>query len=224
MSASSMIQSGPWSRGDIVIHPRRPEWGEGTIEQASSISHEGQPAQRLVINFTNHGRAVINTGVAALVRKESLATMSTTSSSQRFPANAPSNPSELPDANKGWLGKLGQVKTGDELYRLPDSMTDPFLSLSKRLQATLDSYRFSTEPRALIDWAIAQTGLSDPLSKHSRPELEQAFPRFARDRENHLFELVRTLKRQNRMDILQTLLNETRLPAARNVLQKAIKS
>lgn len=207
----------------MVIHARRPEWGEGTVEQASATFHEGRPAQRLVVSFTHHGRITINTGVAPLVRKETLATMSTTSS-PRFPApeNAPN--AELPDATKGWLGKLGQTKTGDELYRLPDAMTDPFLPPSKRLQAVLDSYRFSTEPRSLIDWAIAQTGLKDPLSKHTRHDLEQAFPRFARDRENHLFELVRGLKRQNRADTLQETLRDTTLPAARNALQKAIKS
>lgn len=221
-----MNQSNQWSRGDVVIHARRPEWGEGVIEQASPTVHEGQAVQRLVVTFSNHGRITINTGIAPLVRKDSLATMSTTSPSPRFPAgpNPSTDKNELPDPNKGWLAKIGQVKTGDEIYRLPDAMTDPFLSITKRLQATLDSYRFSTEPRALIDWAIAQTGLRDPLSKHSRPELEQAFPRYARDREIHLLDLVRTLKRQNRSDLLQECLRQTANAAARNALQKAIRS
>ena len=41
-----------------------------------------------------------------------------------------------------------------KLWHLPEAMTDPFASLGARLSATLDSYRFSTDPKSLIDWAV----------------------------------------------------------------------
>ena len=199
-----------FERGDQVIHPRRPEWGDGVVEQANLVQHEGKSAQRLLVRFVNRGLVTLNTGIAPLLHKDAASTMSSTSYSSA--------------REKGWLGSLGRSSGSDELWRLPDAMTDPFLSIQKRLDATLDSYRFSTEPRSLIDWAIAQTGLSDPLSKYSRPELEQAFPRFARDRDNHLFDMVKSLKRQNQLPMLQQAAQAAKHPGGRSALQRAIKA
>src|SRR5690606_34070030 len=112
---------------------------------------------------------------------------------------------------------------GHELWELPDALTDPFSSDAQRLAATLDTYRFSTEPRALIEWAVQQTGLNDPLTKYTRPELEQAFPRFARDRDLHLKQLVRTFKHRNDQATLLRAKNETRWPEARKALEKALR-
>ena len=53
-------------------------------------------------------------------------------------------------------------------------MVDPFSSATERLKATLDNFRFNAQARPLIDWAIAQTGLDDPLTLYTRQELEQA--------------------------------------------------
>ncbi len=202
-----------FERGDVVTHPSRPEWGQGVVRQAASLQHQGQFAQRLTIDFANKGRVVINTAVAPLAPKgkgtdHSMTTANTTSS------------------GKGWLDRLEKANSGSkhELWDLPHDMTDPFASLGQRLTATLNSFRFSTEARALIDWAVAQTGLDDPLSKYTRHELEQAFPRFARDRNNHLHDLVRQLKRRNERRLLDQIRSKTRVPAARAALDKAIKA
>jgi len=144
--------------------------------------------------------------------------MSTTTS----PGSVPSSTNKA--SGNGWLGGIGQKSDAVELAKLPDAMTDPFAGVGKRLQATLDSYRFSTEPRSLIEWGVAQTGLNDPLSKFTRHELEQAFPRFARDRDNHLQELVRLIKKQGKVELFQQALTGSNNPAARNALQRAIRN
>ena len=210
-----MSESTHFSRGDVVIHPRRPEWGEGVIDQAVVVTHEGKPAQRLVVRFVNEGLITINTGVAPLVRKEALNTMATTTKSDSSSFTAPTG--------HGWLGSLdsNQKSISADLARLSDAMTDPFANISRRLQATLDSYRYSTEPRSLIEWGIAQTGLTDPLSKYTRHDLEQAFPRFARDRDNNLQEIVRLIKKQGKSEMIEEALRTTISPAAKNALQRA---
>lgn len=209
-----------FTRGDVVLHPRRPEWGEGRVDQALTIVHEGQPAQRLVVTFTHYGRTTINTALAPLIAKEGNPPMSTTHTSSNRTFNAAST--NAPSSGRGWLADLEGKPRQGELWALPEALTDPFDSVARRLAATLETYRFNNSPRSLLEWAIAQTGLSDPLTKYTRHELEQVFPRFVRDRDNHLFDLVRTLKRQNRQDILQDALRTATLPAARDMLQRAL--
>jgi hypothetical protein len=161
----------------------------------------------------------VNTGVAQLLHKDSQMAM-----------ESPTTPKPTATAGRsgGWLDNLNHPSTkkhGEELYALTDPMIDPFQNIPKRIQSTLDSYRFGTDARNaknILEWAIGQTGLNDPLSKYTRPELEQAFPRFLRDRDNHLFDLVKQLKRANRQDQLMDLLKAQRLPAAREALQRAM--
>lgn len=200
-------------RGDRVVHPLRREWGEGVIDQTASIMHEGRPAQRVVVTFANKGRVTMNTGVASLVHKDQ-ATMYSRASSATSTTSS------------GWLDSLTQRNPLEALWQLPESMTDPFSGEMRRLQATLDSYRFTAQPRdakLLLEWAISQTGLEDPLTQFTRQEIEQALPRFVRDRDNHLLELVRQLKRQGSTTQLQQLASRQRDAAAREALLKALK-
>lgn len=201
-----------FERGDRVQHPKRPEWGAGQVRKVEAMVHEGQPAQRVTVDFANKGRVVINTGVVPLEGKGTDTNMTSIDASA------------LKNADRGWLDNLEQSRNGNELWSLPASLSDPFASEAQRLRATLDTFRYSTEPRALMDWAVAQTGLDDPLSKYTRQELEQAFPRYARDRNNHLFDLVRQMKRNGQKHLVQQAQRETRLPAARSALDKAMRA
>ncbi|MEM6553545.1 MAG: hypothetical protein AAF750_15625, partial [Planctomycetota bacterium] len=127
--------------------------------------------------------------------------------------------------SKGWLDQLeGPSATDRNLWDLPPDVTDPFATPEQRLEATLKTYRFNTQPGPLFEWAVTQTGLDDPLSAHTRVELEQAFPRFARDRDAHLRELVKQLKRSNEHEFLRKLMNKTQHPPARSALEKAIRN
>lgn len=206
-----------FQRGDRVVHPRKPEWGDGVVREARAIHHEGQSAQRLTVQFTNRGRAVINTAVAPLrptdgsddVERDKDREMSTHTSTRQG----------------GWIESLERSVSGNghELWSLPEDMTDPFASLQQRLLATLNSYRFSTQPRKLIDWAVMQTGLNDPLSRYTRPELEQAFPGFARNRDQHLKTLVKKIKQNGQPELLEQARQQTRVPEGKQALEKVMK-
>lgn len=213
-----------FKHGDLVSHPRRPEWGSGVVKEVTPATHEGKAAQRIAVDFANKGRVVLNTAVAPLELKGKDQTMSRTptlSGTEAAPNPLSGNGAKA--TGGGWLGALERATGGvkHELWDLPDPMTDPFSSLVERLKATADSYRYSTEPRSLIEWATAQTGLNDPLSKYSRSELEQAFPRFARDRDAHLKNLVWQLKKRGEMHLVNDIARNTKTPAGRTALERA---
>ncbi|QDU32964.1 hypothetical protein KS4_10030 [Poriferisphaera corsica] len=206
------LYSTTFTRGDKVVHPKRPEWGDGVVRDASTITHEGAQAQRLAIDFANRGRVVINTAIAPLVNKRNSKEMNTGLKEQ---------------ATGGWLGELEKaagIKKSNELWDLPSKLSDPFTSLMDRLIATLETYRFSTDPRSLIDWAVIQTGLNDPLSKFTRHELEHAFPRFARDRDQHLRGIVVEFKHNGQLNEVKQIAAKIKHPAAKSAMDKVFKS
>jgi len=213
-----MAEVPQFSTGDAVIHPRRPEWGEGIVTKATRIEQEGQTAQRLLVRFANHHDVTINTAIAQLLAKETYETMRHNNSGFRA-----AEPGPRPRTEGGWLGSLSQSDHAHELWQLPENMTDPFRGEDERLKATLESFRFSTESRSLMSWATTQTGLDDPLSTYTRQELEQAFPRFARDRDAHLVDLVRLFKRQGLADVLKRAMSDKLVPSARQALQRAMR-
>ena len=88
-----------------------------------------------------------------------------------------------------------QVK--EALTRVPENARDPFMSLPVRMKATFDLYRYGKQGGVLLDWAVAQTGIADPLSMFSRHELEQFFDRFTVNRDQHLKKLVLDYKKQD---------------------------
>lgn len=141
------------------------------------------------------------------------------------------NPSKRKN-DGGWLASLEAKKSSngngqpnsDELRQLPDALADPFLTLEQRVEAALDTFRFSLEARALIDWAIGQTGLDDPMSRYTRHELEQGFDWFCRDRDLQLKELVREAKSRGRQEMLEGVRRRLKLPAAISALDKARNS
>ncbi|MEZ6192751.1 MAG: DUF3553 domain-containing protein [Phycisphaerales bacterium] len=202
-----MNQIDRYQQGDVVTHPRRPEWGQGVVKAAQAIVHQGNAAQRLSVEFANHGRVVINTAVAPLAPKGKKTTMSSSIA-----------------ASKGWLDQLERSnKNSHELWELPEALTDVFSSDLQRLSATLDSYKYTTEPRPLIDWAVVQTGMNDPLTKYTRHDLEQAFARFARNRDQHLKELVRQLKRNGKHQTLVQARSQCKVLAGQTALERALR-
>lgn len=196
----------------MVIHTRQPQWGDGVVDQATTITHEGQPAQRLVVRFANHGRVTINTAMAPLAPKGTDAVMSRT----QTPVYSSTT------TGQGWLGSLSDgEKHGDELTQLPEALTDPFVAMSKRLEATLDSYRFTNDPHGLLEWAVAQTGLADPMSRYTRHELEQGYERFTYNRDQHLRKLVKQLKSKGQADVIHEIRRFLKIPSAVSALDKA---
>jgi hypothetical protein len=206
-----------------VVHPRRLEWGQGVVEQASSITHEGQPAQRVVVVFEDYGRVTINTAVAPLISKEAAGKMD-----NRLSERHPHGGAAAVAGGSGWLGKLEAKSAQDPLRRLPAAMTDPFESELARLRATVESFRFgddpSRHPRGLIEWATAQSGLSDPLSQYNRHELEEAYRWFQRTRDEHLRGLVDQLARMGEREAVSALSRQVPYPTARVRLEQALRA
>lgn len=160
--------------GDDVVHAGRPEWGPGTVTRAENINHEGRTVQRLHVRFPGVGMKVLNTGVAEVARANGDARSANGSGAGKS------------EESRGWLGALETQDPQQVMIRLPEAVSDPFRSIWQRLAATIDLYRFSKEPKSLTEWAIAQSGMVDPLTAFTRQEIEALFDRWMRHRDEHL--------------------------------------
>jgi len=177
-----MSEAVRYNVGDRVRHRTRPEWGEGTVASAQAATHEGRSAQRLVINFANHGRVTLNSAMAPIAPADTV----------NVPAGKPSGGG----GGAGWLSGLeGKNIDADMLSDLPEDVSDPFASLARRMRLTGDLYRFRREPRSVMEWAVAQSGLTDPLTRFSRNDLEQQFIAFEQARDAHLRSLMVAAKK-----------------------------
>ncbi|CAG1008591.1 hypothetical protein PHYC_03587 [Phycisphaerales bacterium] len=204
-----------WNRGDNVMHSAKPEWGAGEVLVAEPAIHEGKPCQRLTIRFSRAGTKILSTAFADLRRAIGPAPSApapdqeTKPSTPAFASSNGSNPfaAPAPDDDYGAL-----------LAGLPDRATDPFQTLRSRLAATLDLYRFNDSGGSLLDWAAAQTGLKDPLSRFSRHELEQSFAKFRVEVDNHLRKLVRDMAKQDAQGLRE--LTAAAPPAATQAIRR----
>lgn len=202
-----------WSYGDKVVHAGKPEWGIGLVTGASGTIHEGKPCQRVVVRFERAGVKTLSTAFADLRVAETpvlaLADRQAELAAAATPApQAPAGPGYTPkhgESNGGWLEKAEAPNAVEIMTRLPDATNDPFTPFSARLKATIDLYRFTDSGGSLLDWAAAQSGLKDPLSRFSRHELEQIFRRFTFARDEHLKRLVLDMKKQDPVTVQQML-------------------
>lgn len=217
--------------GDIAIHPNCPEWGSGKVKEALPATHEGRVVQRLRVDFSNAGSKWINTGIAPLQKKTGkeapAPAMRIAPSLAAAPATSREKADALPD--RGWLDELESAKSGNgfgsipDLWDLPTALTDIMRSPEERLGLTCEAYKFSHEPGPLFQWAVAQSGLDDPLSRYSRMELEQAYFRYSRLRDDHLFDLCRQLKRENKMHLVKEIAAKAKFRKARELLEKTLR-
>lgn len=190
-----------WKAGDRLVHVRRPEWGEGTVVTAKPAVHEGSSCQQLSIRFA-HERGLKNilTAIADLRFVPGGGTGQSSAGGARPASTARSaplgrSPAPGPDAEAGWLDALERERAGSDLSGLPEDCTDPLLPERTRFERTLALYRFKPEGGSLIEWATAQTGLRDPLTRYNRHELEEQFFRFRRRLDDHARALGDALRR-----------------------------
>lgn len=170
------MASRSWSRGDRVVHTARPEWGAGEIISAQASTVEGRPCQRLSIRFERAGLKTLSTAVAELAAVAR--------------GEVPRLPPEAFPAHEQDRSLV------EKLVELPEAATDPFRSLTNRLNETLKLYRFTDTPASLMDWAAIQMQVADPLSHFNRHELEEHYRRFKRNRDEHMGNLVRSMHKQ----------------------------
>ena len=198
--------------GDRVRHLRRPEWGVGSVVKIESTRLNGRPTQSLSVRFPSVGIKVLNTAEAELELVSGEHTKAL--------ADAEAHPivqwGKLDETD--WLAPMARRKIQEAMISLPLVVRDPFNSLRRRLALTLDLYRFERSSRALMDWAVAQTGLDDPLTQFSRHELEELFERWAAQRDAHLRRLVQ----ESRRDVTLAQELDDLLAAASPGAQKAV--
>jgi hypothetical protein len=170
--------------GDRVRHADRPEWGIGSVVKAEDVNTNGQSSQRVSVRFPGVGVKTLHTARARLQRA---------GNEPAAPAgDDPAHPVAVWDkiGDADWLAPVAQRKIEETMISLPMEVRDPFNSLSHRLAFMLRLYRFDRTGHALIDWAVAQTGLKDPLSRFNRHELELFFDRWAFERDAQLGRLL----------------------------------
>jgi hypothetical protein len=168
-----------WKSGDWVIHSGKPEWGAGQIQVAEGHIQEGKRCQRLTIRFDRGGLKTLTTLYAEL--------------RPSAPGGASAFAEPKPDDDLGH--QLDLKNLAGLLSGLPEQVTDPFISLPKRVEATLGLFKYTGHGASLLDWATAQTGLRDPLSSFNRHELEQHFQRFRTNVFNHLRRVTADLRK-----------------------------
>jgi hypothetical protein len=180
----NMMSDKNFAFGDRVRHNKRPEWGIGTvtkIEDAPVLN--GSRPQRLSIRFPNAGIKTLISNQAELEKVNGL-----TSPYSENGSNGVEAWSKVGESD--WLSGVAERKVKESMIALPPDVRDPFNSMQKRLTIMLDLYRFNRSGRGLMDWAVAQSGLDDPLSKFTRQDLEQFFDRWVCERDNYLAKLL----------------------------------
>lgn len=176
--------------GDRVLHTGKPEWGSGVVTGAEAAMQDGKACQRLTIRFERAGIKTLSTAFATLKSADDAPEID-----RVFAAGGSANGSgaNADDPLAGYNDKrIEEIMSG-----LPEPATDPFASFASRLKATLGLYRFSDQAGSLIDWAAAQSGLKDPLSRFNRHQLEQYFKRFEIARDQHLAKLASEIRRKD---------------------------
>lgn len=176
-----------WDIGAKVRHTGCPEWGIGVVTAAQSLVHEGVRCQRLTVRFDKVGSKTISTAFANLAPATD-----TILDRPLLDKPMPATP-----ATDDLLHRESKAATEETFLKIPDPANDPFGSLTKRATATLDLYRFTPQGASLLDWAMMQSGLRDPLSRYNRHELETLFNRFRQNLDAHARKTLKELKKQD---------------------------
>jgi hypothetical protein len=187
--------------GDRVRHAGRPEWGEGQVLEAEATGQADRPAQRLIVRFSGQGRVRLNTAFAELIPAD----------------QATQDAATMPPTIEPLTGKPRPV----DLSQLPDELTDPLSSAVRRFRLSLNWYRFEMTARGMIEWAVARSGLSDPLGGFERRELESAFAGFYRRLDAHLRQVAGQAAREQ-ADEARRIVGELR-PGVREAITRVLK-
>jgi len=200
------MSSSEWKLGDRIVHSGRPEWGIGEVRSAESTTQDGRKCQRLTVRFERAGVKTLTTAFAELKSADDSIALREVAEAERADG-------------AGWLNAAEAEKPVERMTTLPEIATDPFRTKRARLEATLGLYRFTGGGGSLVDWAVMQSGLKDPLSKFNRHELEQFFERFKGALDAHLKRLVFELKKEDPAGLAE--LAAAALPQAKTALKRA---
>jgi hypothetical protein len=190
-----------WNVGERVVHTGKPEWGAGVVQTATKTTQDGRPCQLLAIRFSRSGLKTISTAFANLMPAEEAAALTPepllTQSPPENGNGSRHGVSKEDDFAARLMGGQGTADIKQAMVRLSDAATDPFATPADRLRATLALYRFEPTGGSLLDWAAMQSGLSDPMSRFNRHELERFFESFAIVRDTHLRKTAGEVRKQD---------------------------
>ena len=170
--------------GDRVTHPKFPEWGSGAVIKVESVAVQGKPTTRVTVRFTSAGLKSFVGDSMPLDRMDDGHSMPGESMGKR-PAIA-----EVEDLERSGLTQAVGQKLIEIMHKIPHACRDPFNSSEHRLRRTLELYKYDLSGRGLMEWAMAQTGMDDPLTRFNRTELEVYFRHYSQDLDKHLSSLL----------------------------------
>ena len=163
--------------GDQIRNTARPEWGVGTVVRL-------EPGGKLAVRFESGGLKQLDPTVAPLAKASGQQSGDQTGEP---PAAAFFRSEEIALSASARQKVLIEVMT-----QLPDAVTDPFQPVGSRIRACMSLYRFGNDSTGLMTWAVAQTGLQDPMDQLPRHDLESLFGRWREVRDRTLRELKST--------------------------------
>ena len=195
-------------KGDRVRHPERPEWGIGDVTKVEILTRDGKPDRRVWIRFPSVGTKTVLASIAKLEPMEEESIGDSTESDTLM---------DREDSHEtGWLGEIAKSKPEEAMAALHPRISDPFIPIRARIEILLKLYRFEPTGGKLIDWAVAQSGLDDPLSRFNRHELEQFYERWMWERDRALVRLLEEARKAG-----ETV--DDLLASAPNCVRRAIK-
>ncbi|MDP7008727.1 MAG: DUF3553 domain-containing protein [Phycisphaerales bacterium] len=174
--------------GDRVIHKVHPEWGGGAVIKVENTIVSGEPAPRITVRFSNAGLKIFSGLSIPLTPMDDGHTVPGDRCLQR-PAIA-----EVEDLERSGLTQAVEKKILEIMLAIPLACRDKFNTPEYRLKRTLELYKYDMSGRGLMEWAIVQTGMDDPLTRFNRGQLEEYFKRWVRDRDSHLHDLLREMQ------------------------------
>ena len=174
--------------GDRVTHKLHPEWGSGAVIKVENAIVGGKPAPRVTVRFSNAGLKVFAGNSLPLTPMEGEHTVPGDRFLER-PAIA-----EVEDLERSGLTQAVDKKLLEIMLAIPMACRDKFNTPEHRLRRTLELYKFDMSGRGLMEWAIVQTGMDDPLTRFNRGQLEEYFKRWVRDRDSHLANILSEMR------------------------------
>lgn len=152
------------------------------------MSRGGTPDMRLWVRFPTMGEKALLASVAGLERVDG-------DGADALLLDRPTVHQLDMAGGGGWLADISKRKIEDIMVAVPEDALDPFALPHRRLASLLALYRFDGSAARLIEWAVAQSGIDDPMSRFNRQELEQFHKRWLVNLDAQLLKLLTELKR-----------------------------
>jgi hypothetical protein len=199
--------------GDRVTHPKFPEWGSGAVIKVENTPINGEPSTRVTVRFANVGlKKFVGNALPLEVFNEG----------HSMPGDRKGNRpaiAEVEDLERSGLNQAVEQKLNEIMLAIPLACRDPFNTAEHRLRRTLALFKYDMSGRGLMEWAMMQTGLDDPLSRFNRTELEVYFKHYSHELNKHLASLLSEMYEDNEA-VLKIVSEAT--PRAKRAVEKLV--